>query len=136
MRLKLTDSRIRFTANRDLMASLKANWQGTVQNVKTQFDQLAGDKKMIDRKQFNENPQLAEATTLFDLGDRNSDGKLTAKEALETGSELFRRSDPAAALPRLKRATSAPGATVQELVGKLYATPKAIVEQARAAIRP
>jgi tripartite-type tricarboxylate transporter receptor subunit TctC len=29
-----------------------------------------------------------------------------------------------------------PGATVQELVGKLYATPKAIVEQARAAIRP
>jgi tripartite-type tricarboxylate transporter receptor subunit TctC len=29
-----------------------------------------------------------------------------------------------------------PGATVQELVQKLYATPKAIVEQARAAIRP
>jgi len=29
-----------------------------------------------------------------------------------------------------------PGATVQELVGKLYATPKAIVEQARVAIRP
>jgi tripartite-type tricarboxylate transporter receptor subunit TctC len=29
-----------------------------------------------------------------------------------------------------------PGTTVQDLVGKLYATPKAIVEQARAAIRP
>jgi tripartite-type tricarboxylate transporter receptor subunit TctC len=29
-----------------------------------------------------------------------------------------------------------PGATVQELIGKLYATPKTIVEQARAAIRP
>ena len=29
-----------------------------------------------------------------------------------------------------------PGATVQELIGNLYATPKAIVEQARAAIRP
>ena len=29
-----------------------------------------------------------------------------------------------------------PGGTVQELVGKLYATPKAVVEQARAAIRP
>jgi tripartite-type tricarboxylate transporter receptor subunit TctC len=29
-----------------------------------------------------------------------------------------------------------PGAKVQELIGKLYATPKTIVEQARAAIRP
>ena len=29
-----------------------------------------------------------------------------------------------------------PGATVQELIGKLHATPRAIVEQARAAIRP
>jgi tripartite-type tricarboxylate transporter receptor subunit TctC len=29
-----------------------------------------------------------------------------------------------------------PGAAVQELVGKIYATPKPIVEQARAAIRP
>ena len=29
-----------------------------------------------------------------------------------------------------------PGATVQELIDKLFATPKAIVEQARAAIRP
>ena len=29
-----------------------------------------------------------------------------------------------------------PGATVQDLVEKLYATPKDIVEQARAAIRP
>jgi len=29
-----------------------------------------------------------------------------------------------------------PGATVQELIGKLYATPKTIVEQTRAAIRP
>lgn len=87
VKLKLTDSRVRFTANRDLLASLKANWQGTVQNVKTQYDALAGDKKVIDRKQFNENPQLAEATTLFDLGDRNADGKLTSKEvdaAIET----------------------------------------------------
>jgi tripartite-type tricarboxylate transporter receptor subunit TctC len=29
-----------------------------------------------------------------------------------------------------------PGATVQELIAKLYATPKSVVEQARAAIRP
>ncbi len=80
VRLRLTDSRVRFTANRDLLASLKANWQGSVQNVKTQFDQLAGDKKVIDRKQYSENPQLNEATALFDLGDRNADGKLTAEE--------------------------------------------------------
>ena len=87
--MKLTDSRVRFTANRDLLESLKTNWQGTVQNVKSQYDQLAGDKKVIDRKQFNENPQLAEATTLFDLGDRNADGKLTAKE-VETAIETLR----------------------------------------------
>jgi thioredoxin-related protein len=46
--------------------------------------------------------------------DSQNIGKLTAKEALETGTELYRRSDPAAALPRLKRATSAPGATVPQ----------------------
>ena len=36
--------------------------------------------------------------------------KLPAAEALETGRELFQRGDPAAALPRLKRAASHPGA--------------------------
>jgi thioredoxin-related protein len=40
--------------------------------------------------------------------------KLSAKEALDTGNELYRRSDPAAALPRLRRAVSAPGATTGE----------------------
>ena len=40
--------------------------------------------------------------------------KLSANEALETGSELYRRSDPGAALPRLRRAVSAPGATTGE----------------------
>ena len=35
---------------------------------------------------------------------------LTAQEALETGVELFQRSDPGAALPRLMRAASAPKA--------------------------
>jgi len=35
---------------------------------------------------------------------------LPAQEALETGVELFHRSDPGAALPRLKRAASAPKA--------------------------
>lgn len=37
--------------------------------------------------------------------------KLPMKEALETGTELYRRSDPEAALPRLRRAVAAPGAT-------------------------
>ena len=36
--------------------------------------------------------------------------KLALKEALDTGSELYRRSDPEAALPRLRRAAVAPGA--------------------------
>jgi len=40
--------------------------------------------------------------------------KLSAKEALDSGNELYRRSDPAAALPRLRRAVSAPGATTAE----------------------
>jgi tetratricopeptide (TPR) repeat protein len=34
---------------------------------------------------------------------------LSAQEALETGVELYQRLDPGAALPRLKRAVSAPG---------------------------
>jgi len=38
-------------------------------------------------------------------------GKLPAKEAFETGAELYQRSDPSAALPRLRRAVSAPDAT-------------------------
>jgi thioredoxin-related protein len=40
--------------------------------------------------------------------------KLSAKEALDTGNELYRRSDPGAALPRLRRAVSVPGATTGE----------------------
>jgi thioredoxin-related protein len=40
--------------------------------------------------------------------------KLAAKEALDTGNELYRRSDPGAALPRLRRAVAAPGATTAE----------------------
>jgi tetratricopeptide (TPR) repeat protein len=38
-------------------------------------------------------------------------GKLPAKEAYETGAELYQRSDPATALPRLRRAVSARDAT-------------------------
>lgn len=37
--------------------------------------------------------------------------KLSAKDAFEIGRELYRRSDPEAALPRLRRAVAAPGAT-------------------------
>ncbi len=40
--------------------------------------------------------------------------KLSAKEALDTGNQLYQRSDPQAALPRLKRAASAPGASTEE----------------------
>jgi thiol-disulfide isomerase/thioredoxin len=36
--------------------------------------------------------------------------RLAAREALDTGAELWRRSDPGAALPRLKRAVSVPKA--------------------------
>ncbi len=42
--------------------------------------------------------------------DSQNIAKLTAKEAFETGNELFRRSDPGAALPRLRRAVAVPGA--------------------------
>lgn len=37
--------------------------------------------------------------------------KLSAREALDTGRELFQRQDPGAALPRLERVGSAPDAT-------------------------
>jgi thioredoxin-related protein len=37
--------------------------------------------------------------------------RLSAREAFETGKELYRRGDSAGALPRLKRAVSAPGGT-------------------------
>lgn len=37
--------------------------------------------------------------------------KLSAKEAFESGNELYHRSDPEAALPRLRRAATAPDAT-------------------------
>ena len=40
--------------------------------------------------------------------------KLPMKEALETGTELYRRSDSETALPRLRRAVAAPGGTVTE----------------------
>ena len=40
--------------------------------------------------------------------------KLSAKDALESANELYHRSDPEAALPRLKRATTAPGATAKQ----------------------
>jgi thioredoxin-related protein len=40
--------------------------------------------------------------------------RLPMKEALETGTELYRRSDSEAALPRLRRAVAAPGGTVAE----------------------
>jgi thiol-disulfide isomerase/thioredoxin len=41
-------------------------------------------------------------------------GSLPAREALATGIELYQRSDPGSALPRLKRAVSAPDATAVE----------------------
>ncbi|HEU5248929.1 MAG TPA: hypothetical protein VFW15_02990, partial [Thermoanaerobaculia bacterium] len=37
--------------------------------------------------------------------------KLSAKEAFDSGNELYHRSDPGAALPRLRRAATAPGAS-------------------------
>lgn len=40
--------------------------------------------------------------------------KLPMKEALETGTELYRRSDPETALPRLRRAVAAPGGSAAE----------------------
>jgi len=40
--------------------------------------------------------------------------RLPAREALDTGRELFQRGDSASALPRLKRAVAAPGATAAE----------------------
>ena len=46
---------------------------------------------------------------------------LPAKEAFETGAELFRRSDPAAALPRLRRAASLPGAEREDALEILAA---------------
>lgn len=46
--------------------------------------------------------------------DSQNIAKLPAKEALETGTELYRRSDPGAALPRLRRAAAAPGATTAQ----------------------
>jgi thioredoxin-related protein len=46
--------------------------------------------------------------------DSQNIAKLSAKDALDTGNELYRRSDPGSALPRLRRAVSAPGATTAE----------------------
>ncbi|HEX9304303.1 MAG TPA: hypothetical protein VGA31_07630 [Thermoanaerobaculia bacterium] len=40
--------------------------------------------------------------------------KLSAKEAFETGNELYYRSDPQAALPRLQRAAAAPGGSASQ----------------------
>lgn len=40
--------------------------------------------------------------------------KLSAKEAFDSGNELYHRSDPTAALPRLRRAVAAPGLTARE----------------------
>jgi hypothetical protein len=39
---------------------------------------------------------------------------LSAKEAFDSGNELYHRSDPQAAVPRLKRATTAPGGTAKQ----------------------
>lgn len=46
--------------------------------------------------------------------DSQNIARLSVKEALETGNELYRRSDPGAALPRLRRAVAVPGATTGE----------------------
>jgi thioredoxin-related protein len=46
--------------------------------------------------------------------DSQSIAKLSAKEALETGNELYQRLDPQSALSRLKRALAAPDATVKQ----------------------
>ena len=40
--------------------------------------------------------------------------KLSPKEAFDTGNELYHRADPQAAIPRLKRAASASGATASQ----------------------
>jgi Ca2+-binding EF-hand superfamily protein len=78
--LALTESRLRFSANRSSRQSLAANWNSNMQQMRQQFDLAAGDKKSLDRKQFNENPYLNGIMGVFDLGDRNGDKKLDRKE--------------------------------------------------------
>jgi tetratricopeptide (TPR) repeat protein len=46
--------------------------------------------------------------------DAQNVARLSAKEAFDSGNELFHRSDPEAALPRLKRAATAPGARAKQ----------------------
>lgn len=63
--------------------------------------------------------------------------KLTMKEALETGTELYQRTDPEAALPRLRRAVAAPGATgtMRQDALELLAATELDLEQPAAARR-
>jgi Ca2+-binding EF-hand superfamily protein len=78
--LGLTDARVRFSANRDMKQNLVSNWEAQVQQFKTQFDQQAGDKKVLTRQQLQQDGNLAQMVGLFDFGDRNADGKLDKKE--------------------------------------------------------
>jgi Ca2+-binding EF-hand superfamily protein len=48
--------------------------------VKTQFNTFAGEGKSIDKKKFQEDPNLNGMLGLFDFADRNSDGKIDKKE--------------------------------------------------------
>jgi thioredoxin-related protein len=46
--------------------------------------------------------------------DSQNVAKLSAKDAFDSGNELYHRSDPEAALPRLRRAVSAPGLSLKQ----------------------
>lgn len=76
----LPDMRMRFGTDTTDVGQAGSPWQAAVEALRGGFAQLAGDTNELTRKQVEGKPELAGHLPLFDLADRNQDGKLTAEE--------------------------------------------------------
>jgi hypothetical protein len=78
MRAVLPSARVRFTAEGG--SAGRGPWQASTGGLRSVFEQLAGTRGEVERKQVAENPEYAASLTLFDFADRDGNGKVTAAE--------------------------------------------------------
>jgi Ca2+-binding EF-hand superfamily protein len=80
LKLDLRDARFRFAREDDAGMSGRQGWVNSTAMLRQAFESLAGEKRVVGRKQLTDNPEYAGALPLFDFADRDKDGRVTKAE--------------------------------------------------------
>jgi Ca2+-binding EF-hand superfamily protein len=79
-KLDLRDARFRFAREDDGGMSGRQGWVNSTAMLRQAFEALAGEKRVVERKQLTDRPEYVGAVPLFDVADRDKDGKVTKAE--------------------------------------------------------